>query len=159
MLCYFFDSKRPINFRNGNIVAKKDNLIHYASIKKVFDFDEPGYMDEIKNNYDSKSLMVEIAMQMAMSDGSLDKSEGNVIKRWIKKEVESASDSKKDELKENLNSSLESSYKKLSSGESIDSTITKFSEIASQNIKYQLIDLCLDVLSADGLLMKQNLKS
>ena len=156
---YFFDSKRPINFRNGNIVAKKDNLIHYASIKKVFDFDEPGYMDEIKNNYDSKSLMVEIAMQMAMSDGSLDKSEGNVIKRWIKKEVESASDSKKDELKENLNSSLESSYKKLSSGESIDSTITKFSEIASQNIKYQLIDLCLDVLSADGVADEAELKN
>ena len=56
-------------------------------------------MDEIENIDAAKPLMVEIAMQMAMSDGSLDQSEGDVIKKWIKKEIDLASDSKKENIK------------------------------------------------------------
>lgn len=106
--------------------------------------------DEIENIDAAKPLMVEIAMQMAMSDGSLDQSEGDVIKNWIKKEIDLASDSKKEDIKKKLNTALESSYKKLSNGGNIDLIIDNFSEIASKNIKYQLIEFCLDVLSADG---------
>ena len=147
---FFYDSNRPVNIKNGRIIAKKENLVHYCSVHKTFSFDEPGYMDEIENIDAAKPLMVEIAMQMAMSDGSLDQSEGDVIKKWIKKEIDLASDSKKENIKKKLNTALESSYKKLSSGENIDLIIDNFSEIASKNIKYQLIEFCLDVLSADG---------
>ncbi len=72
-------------------------------------------MDEINNLYDCKPLMVDLAMQMAMSDGSLDKTEGIVIKNWIKQEIKMASDSQKDDLKKSLNATLESSYKRISS--------------------------------------------
>jgi tellurite resistance protein len=147
---FFYDSNRPVNIKDGRIIAKKENLVHYCSVHKTFSFDEPGYMDEIENIDAAKPLMVEIAMQMAMSDGSLDQSEGDVIKKWIKKEIDLASDSKKENIKKKLNTALESSYKKLSSGENIDLIIDNFSEIASKNIKYQLIEFCLDVLSADG---------
>ena len=147
---FFYDSNRPINIKDGRIIAKKDNLIHYCSIHKTLSFEEPGYMDEIKNIDAAKPLMVEIAMQMAMSDGSLDKSEGDIIRKWIKKEIDTSLDSKKQDLKKKLNTALESSYKKLSNGENIDLIIDNFSEIASKNIKYQLIEFCLDVLSADG---------
>ena len=88
---------------------------------------------------------------MAMSDGSLDKSEGNIIKQWIKKELSLINDTKrKAKLKTILNDSLETSYKKISEGKSFKNAIKKLNENASKIVKYQVIELCLDILSADG---------
>ena len=108
-------------------------------------------MDEIKNENKVKPLIVEIAVAMAMSDGSLDKSEGNIIKQWIKKELSLINDAKrKAKLKTILNDSLETSYKKISEGKSFKNAIKKLNENASKILKYQVIELCLDILSADG---------
>lgn len=159
VILYFFDKNYPVIFRDGAMVQGKENLIHYSDLKVSLSFDEPGYMDEIKNADAAKPLMVEIAMQMAMSDGSLDKSEGDIIKKWIKNQIKSVSESKKDELKNRLNNSLESSYEKLSNGEDISNSIKKFNSLASKNLKYQLIEFCLDVLSADGVADEAELKN
>ena len=159
VILYFFDKNYPVIFRDGAMVQGKENLIHYSDLKVSLSFDEPGYMDEIENADAAKPLMVEIAMQMAMSDGSLDKSEGDIIKKWIKNQVKSVSESKKDELKNRLNNSLESSYEKLSNGEDISNSIKKFNSLASKNLKYQLIEFCLDVLSADGVADEAELKN
>ena len=159
VILYFFDKNYPVIFRDGAMVQGKENLIHYSDLKVSLSFDEPGYMDEIENAYAAKPLMVEIAMQMAMSDGSLDKSEGDIIKKWIKNQIKSVSESKKDELKNRLNNSLESSYEKLSNGEDISNSIKKFNSLASKNLKYQLIEFCLDVLSADGVADEAELKN
>lgn len=159
VILYFFDKNYPVIFRDGAMVQGKENLIHYSDLKVSLSFDEPGYMDEIENADAAKPLMVEIAMQMAMSDGSLDKSEGDIIKKWIKNQIKSVSESKKDELKNRLNNSLESSYEKLSNGEDISNSIKKFNSLASKNLKYQLIEFCLDVLSADGVADEAELKN
>ena len=159
VILYFFDKNYPVIFRDGAMVQGKENLIHYSDLKVSLSFDEPGYMDEIENADAAKPLMVEIAMQMAMSDGSLDKSEGDIIKKWIKNQIKSVSESKKDELKNRLNNSLESSYEKLSNGEDISDSIKKFNSLASKNLKYQLIEFCLDVLSADGVADEAELKN
>lgn len=159
VILYFFDKNYPVIFRDGAMVQGKENLIHYSDLKVSLSFDEPGYMDEIENADAAKPLMVEIAMQMAMSDGSLDKSEGDIIKKWIKNQIKSVSESKKDELKNRLNKSLESSYEKLSNGEDISNSIKKFNSLASKNLKYQLIEFCLDVLSADGVADEAELKN
>ena len=159
VILYFFDKNYPVIFRDGAMVQGKENLIHYSDLKVSLSFDEPGYMDEIENADAAKPLMVEIAMQMAMSDGSLDKSEGDIIKKWIKNQIKSVSESKRDELKNRLNNSLESSYEKLSNGEDISNSIKKFNSLASKNLKYQLIEFCLDVLSADGVADEAELKN
>ena len=159
VILYFFDKNYPVIFRDGAMVQGKENLIHYSDLKVTLSFDEPGYMNEIENADAAKPLMVEIAMQMAMSDGSLDKSEGDIIKKWIKNQIKSVSESKKDELKNRLNNSLESSYEKLSNGEDISNSIKKFNSLASKNLKYQLIEFCLDVLSADGVADEAELKN
>ena len=159
VILYFFDKNYPVIFRDGAMVQGKENLIHYSDLKVSLSFDEPGYMDEIENADAAKPIMVEIAMQMAMSDGSLDKSEGDIIKKWIKNQIKSVSESKKDELKNRLNNSLESSYEKLSNGEDISNSIKKFNSLASKNLKYQLIEFCLDVLSADGVADEAELKN
>ena len=158
IVVFFFDADKPVIFNNGVITQNQDNLLHIAEIKKTFTYDEPGYMDEINNLNDCKPLMVDLAMQMAMSDGSLDKTEGIVIKNWIKQEIKMASDSQKDDLKKSLNATLESSYKRISSKGNDDSILQEFNKKASRHIKYQLIEFCLDVLSADGVASEGELK-
>ncbi|MBH37296.1 MAG: hypothetical protein CMD89_05250 [Gammaproteobacteria bacterium] len=147
---YLFDPGRPINFKNGLVVSGAENAVHMSKSEKIITFEEPGYMDEIKNADKTKPLMVEIAMGMAMSDGSLDKKEGEVLKNWIKQEVNLADSGRKTAVKNMLNDALESSYKKLKKGQKISSSLEKFNEIASKSLKYQVIELCLEVLSADG---------
>ena len=147
---FYFDARRPVLFEGGAIVSGKENLIHSSQFIKTLTFTELGYMDEIENIEKSKPYMIEIAMGMAMSDGSLDKKEGEVIKQWMTKEIKSLPDYEKKQMKEKLNDALERSYKKLGSEVNVDQTISKFKEIASKNLKYEAIELCLEVLSADG---------
>ena len=154
----YFDLNDPVLFKGGLIVGGRNKLIHHSKIKMSLTFDEPGYMDEAQNAEQLKSLIVKIAVGMAMSDGSFHKAEGGVIKKWILQEVNSVADSKKDKLKNALNNALESSYKQLSSGQNINETISHFSEIATKNIKYQTIELCLKVLSSDGVAEESELK-
>ncbi len=148
---FYFDADNPVIFKNGAAVDGLENCFHHDAFQKTMTFDDPGYVDEMENSKSAKPLMVDIAMEMAMSDGSLAKSEGEVIKKWIQKEIQALEGNEKVELKAILNKSLEQSYKKLKSGKSISQSITKFKKIASKNLKFQVIELCLQVLSADGI--------
>lgn len=156
---YYYDYNDPPIFQNGDVISGRTKIFHISESKVHISFDEPGFMDEIKNENKVKPLIIEVAVAMAMSDGSLDKSEGNVIKHWIKKELSLVNDSKrKAKLKKTLNDSLETSYKKISEGKSFGNAIKKINENASKTIKYQVIELCLDILSADGVAEEGELK-
>jgi len=159
IVAFFFDAANPVIFNDGLITQGKENLLHVSEIKKTLTFNDSGYIDEMDNAYNCKPFMLEMAMQMAMSDGSFDKSEGNIIKKWIKQEIQFTTDSKKDALKKQLNDTLESSYKKILAKGDVDSTIRKFNKIASKSIKYKLIELCLDVLAADGVASEEELET
>ena len=92
---FYFDARRPVLFEGGTIVSGEKNLIHSSQFIQPLTFTELGYMDEIESIEESKPYMIEIAMSMAMSDGSLDKKEGEVIKQWMTKEIKSLPDYKK----------------------------------------------------------------
>ena len=49
-------------------------------------------MDLAENSRKAKPIMIGIGMGMAMSDGSLDVKEGNVLKNWIKKQINAESE-------------------------------------------------------------------
>ena len=44
-----------------------------------------GYEEQVKDVEEASGITVEIAMAVAMADGTLDDKEGEVIKNWIKK--------------------------------------------------------------------------
>ena len=77
---------------------------------------------------------------------------------WIKKELSLVNDLKESKTEKTLNDSLETSYKKISEGKSFWNAIKKLNENASKILKYQVIELCLDILSADGVAEEWELK-
>ena len=139
-----------MKFFNGRIVQGQENILHQTRSQKSLTFTEDGYMDLAENSRKAKPIMIGIGMGMAMSDGSLDVKEGNVLKNWIKKQINAESESNKENLKNLLNDALEKSFNQQKSGFNVEEEIKLFNELAPKNLKYQLIELCLDILSADG---------
>ena len=94
-----------------------------------------------------------------MADGSFDATEGNEIKKWIKEIVDSSLDSKKDEIKNRLNNALEEGYKDLKENKiDVKKLCSEIINIGDKAYKYDLLELCLDVMAADGEADKNELK-
>ena len=118
-----------------------------------------GYLEIDKERLEVQKASVELAVSIAFADGSLDDSEGNTIKKWIKDIVDSALPAQKDKTKESLNASLEKSFKQAQAKELNTKIVCKRIEnIGSKVDKYDLLELCLDVMAADGEADKEELK-
>ena len=88
-----------------------------------------------------------------MADGSLDDSEGDFLKEWITKTISPFSDEKREELKELYNKSMVEAYKAAENDNLTLSDLThKLNEIAEKSTRYETIELCYDVMAADGVI-------
>ena len=118
-----------------------------------------GYLELDSERLEVQKASVELAVSIAFADGSLDDSEGNTIKKWIKEIVDSALPAQKDKTKESLNASLEKSFNQAQVKELNTQIICKRIEnVGSKVDKYDLLELCLDVMAADGEADKEKLK-
>ena len=86
-----------------------------------------------------------------MADGSLDDAEGEILKNWIVKEISIFSDEKQERLKSLFNDSLKEGYALAQSGDlALTPLVERLSLIGEKKAKYDAIELCLDVMAADG---------
>lgn len=117
-----------------------------------------GYLEVDESRLEMQKAAVKLAMSIAMADGSLDTSEGNVIKAWMTQVVDSAEDSQRDKVKRALNSTLKMSHNE-ASGQRIDieDVCTGIVDKGSKADKFSLLELCLDVMAADGKADKEEL--
>ena len=151
--CYIWtESERPA-FVNGYLGEGADTRGGINIIRHDFDFylSSAGYMEIDKERLQVQEATVKLAISIALADGDLDQKEGNEIKQWIKGIVDSSSESKKQEVKDTLNKSLEDGFS-AAKDNSLD--IKRLCEgikgIGSKADKYDLLELCLDVMAADG---------
>ena len=155
---YYHDELDPIIFIFGKAVVGKDYILHTAECIEEFTFQEPGYRDEREHDIKVKPLMLEIAFNMGMIDGTLHQKEKEVIKKWMKSELDASPEEDKDRLKHALEEAVKASAKNRASDQHFQKIVQKFADIATKNNKYQAIELCLDVLSADGVADEAELK-
>ncbi len=99
-------------------------------------------------------------MAVAMSDGSLDDAEGNKIKEWIKKNISFYGDQKKKELKDLYNNAMKEAYQLAKKDDLILSKLTKrLNEIGDKKSKYDTVELCYEVMGADGVADPEEIKT
>lgn len=129
--------------------------------KHTFEFDliNSGYLELDNERLEVQKASVRMAVLIALADGSLDKKEGNQIKKWIKGIIDSTSEKQKNNIKKILNNELEDSFKDAKKN-NIDVKVVcnNIKNIGSRVDKYDLIELCLDVMAADGEADKEELK-
>lgn len=134
----FFDSSHP-----GMFDLKRLDL--------TWDFNEKGYKEAAEHREQSGALTVQLGVVIAMADGHLDESEGNKIKEWIIRNIAPFDGARKDELKKIYNEALRTGYEQVQEGVlSLDAIIENLNRIADKNTKYEAVELCFDVMAADG---------
>ena len=124
-----------------------------------FNIPNSGYMEIDSERLQVQIASIKLALSIALADGSLDKSEGNEIKKWIKGIVDSTLESQKMKIKDELNKALENGFNEIKNNPiNIKLTCDGIKDIGSSADKFDLIELCLDVMAADGEADKEELK-
>ena len=136
------------------ILDSNQNELGRYSITQKIEFEEEGYEEAIETREEVFLLDIQIAMHVAFSDNEFHKKEGEVIKSWMIKILDSfgGEGEREEGLKKRFNETFKESYGKAKTGNLTLAKITnRINEIANDQLKYQAIELCLDVMAADGI--------
>ena len=144
----FYDKRMPFAVRNG---FRESGLSYNFEASFSHQFTEIGYKERAENFAEAQQLCLKLAVGVAVSDGSLDDSEGILIKNWIRKQIASEDESETEILKENLNAAFKEAYTQLKSNpQAINTMMERLAQIGDKKTKYDTVELCLDVMAADG---------
>ena len=139
--------------------GKYDKPLWGKAIDKEFNFIASGYEEAFENRKESMALGVKLAMSVAMSDGTIADDEGHAIKHWMEFKAMSVSEKSQPELKEKLNAAMKEAHAELTSGKFSNSQIiSKINAITEMPEKYEIMELCYDVMAADGVADPEELK-
>tara|TARA_B100000767_G_scaffold40868_1_gene34569 strand:- start:1835 stop:3058 length:1224 start_codon:yes stop_codon:yes gene_type:complete len=159
--CFIWDLNYQPVFVNG-FVPEGSNYSGAIGIEEYdFSFNclNPGYMETDNERLTIQKAAVKLAISIAMADGSIDQSEGNEIKKWIKGIVDSSIPSQVENIKADLNQALEDGFKEIKNDSiNLKKICNEIKDIGSKVDKFDLIELCLDVMAADGEADKEELK-
>ena len=112
-------------------------------------FESLGYTEYAANEIDVQKLTLKLGIIVAFSDGEFADEEGYVLRDWIQDQVQTTRDAKPEILKSELNETFKTYAK---AGDfNIEKITTELNDISAEPQKYRAIDLCLDVMAADGL--------
>ena len=134
-------------------------ILWQKSLRFKYTFADKGYKEASEHRNEAVSLSLKIGMAVALSDGTLDQSEGEVLKHWIIKSIAPYGEDKKEELKKTYNDAMKESYVAAKNGELILSELTnRLNEIGEKTSKYETIELCYEVMAADGIADEEEIK-
>jgi tellurite resistance protein len=118
-----------------------------------------GYKEAAKDKQECMRISVMLGMVVAMSDGTLDDPEGEVLKKWMAKVITPYSDAKRKELKETLNSAMKEAFAQIQEQSlSKSDLIDAFNKIGDNASKFEAMELCYDVMAADGVADPEEIK-
>lgn len=157
--CFLWYEHLKPEFERGYLPENTAGGISVFTHEFNFNLTNPGYLEVDDERLKVQIASIKLAISIAMADSTLDKSEGTEIKNWVKGIVDSASESQRDEIKETLNNALEEAYNAVKSSPiNIEQVCADIKDIGSAADKFDLIELCLDVMAADGEADKEELK-
>lgn len=125
-------------------------LATYAD-KITYNFAVKGYEEAAEQRDTVNALAVKLGVAVAMADGNMDETEAAIISSWIQKILSPYSGQRRENLKNSCNMALKSAFEDGKNGVLSLSEITAEINLkADDSLKYQAIELCLDVMAADG---------
>ena len=144
--------------RHGFEASEETGVLWQDAFRFEFTFDGKGYEEAAEHRDHARALSVKIGMAVAMADGSLDDSEGETLKEWILRAISPYSDEKREHLKALYNGAMKDAHSLAKSGDLSLSELTReLNEIAEQSTKYETVQLCFDVMAADGVVVGEEL--
>ena len=130
---------------------KEDPRIFWQrSFRFEYLFKDKGYLEAAEARDKSTALAIKLALVIAMADGTLSDAKGNVLKRWVERAISPYSGERQSAMKKAYNSALAEGYR-LAKGHqsSLTSIVTELNKIAEKPSKYEAIELCFDIMTAE----------
>ena len=122
-------------------------------------FTDKGYEEAIEDQEECNVLAIHLAVAVAMIDKDFDDREGEAINAWIKKLLEGVNENQHSRLKSKYNTALKEAFMKSSMDNANLSSLTSaLMKKGDRRIKYEVIELCYDVIAADGKMDSEELK-
>ena len=150
VLVRLFNADDPPSIHAG-FTSGDGELIFSQELQFEHTFTEKGYREEAENREEAQGLSLKVGVAVAMADGSLDDAEGEVLKDWIIREISAYSEEKSQRLKNLFNDALKEGFALAQSGElALSPLVKRLAEIGEKKTKYDAIELCFDVMAADG---------
>ena len=159
-VCRFIDIDDPPTIHLGYHTENDDGNLWQSGLEFEHHFGEKGYIEAAEHRDEAKALSLKIGIAIAMSDGTLDGSEGETIQAWIKREISAYKDEKQNELKTIYNDAMRQAYEAAKKGElSLTEITARLNNIGEISTKYETMELCFDVMAADGVADAAELKT
>jgi uncharacterized tellurite resistance protein B-like protein len=145
--------------RHGSHGPADTGMLWQAVLKFGFTFVEKGYAEAAEHRDRARALSVKIGMAVAMADGTLDNSEGETLKEWILKSISPYADEKREHLKALYYGAMKDAHSLAKNGElNLGELTSELNEISEQATRYETIELCFDVMAADGVVHAEELR-
>ena len=137
----------------------RSGLLWTSALEFDYVFDEKGYREAAENRDEATALALKIAMAVAMADRSLDETEGQVLKNWVNRAIAPFNERKRESLKALYNDAMREAYHAARRGSlNLRELTGRLNEIGEKKNKYEAIELCFDVMAADGVAHKEEMK-
>lgn len=150
-LIRIFNTDDPVTIVGG-MSGEDGELILFDTLTFHHNFTDKGYREASEDREEAQSLSLKIGVAVAMADGSLDDSEGEILKSWIVKEISAYSDDEQKRLKTLFNKSLKEGFEQARNRDLLLSDLVeRLAEIGDKKSKYDAVELCLDIMAADGI--------
>lgn len=157
ILIRFFDDDLGIDVEYG-FAAGDDPAVLGASVLEItHEFEDPGYEDAREAHARIGELAVKLAVAIASADGEIADAEGFRVQEWMRRRIASSSGSK-EEMKQRLNAAfLEATASADAGALSISEIAREIDTIGTMPQKWSCVDLCFEVIAADGLARPEEL--
>ena len=132
-------------------IPKHSGLIWSKTVGFAHKFTEKGYLEIAEDRKTAATLSLKMAMAVAMSDGHLHEQEGFAIQKSVLRLLSPYSGEEEQTMKKLFNQAMKEGYAESRQGTlHLESLASHMNDIGDQQFKYEALQLCTDVMTADG---------
>lgn len=149
--CRIIDAKAPPLLQYGQLLSE---LNVYTTVSQTIKHKvERGYLAKNEEELGIAAASIRLAYGVAFADGVFDVAEGKTIKAWAKKFVKEVPEGKgQEDAQEYINTAIRTALGDAQNGQlSIAPQVQILNTLADDPEKYAAMELCLDVMAADGI--------
>ncbi len=141
----------PPRFELGSPVSARHTVYAVAHASRDFVNLGEGYTEQEENRRSTRGLIVELGLHVAGTDGEVASTEARVVKEWMAKALSIFPEAERAEEKSALEGVARAAYSRAAKGQSkLGNIIERMNRVALVQEKYEALELCMDVMAADG---------
>lgn len=144
-------AENPPQFQYGFTDGTTGMMYAVCSTNRTFDNQEEGYEDGEENRRVAMNTAIELSLHMAALGGEVGRPEAEVVKGWMAQAVENFPEEQRKEQKAELGAVAKRAFNAAVNGETdLAEIVRRMNDAAAVQEKYNALELCLEVMAADG---------